>query len=73
MGTAVPAMLVVKLIIGSDAGLGSSMTDTDQNEGDTYSEAETVARREAALRNMLATPHKPHSASKKGRRESQVK
>lgn len=34
---------------------------------DTYSEAETVARREAALRNMLATPHRPHSASKKAR------
>jgi len=28
------------------------------NEGDTYSEAETVARREAALKRMLATPHK---------------
>ena len=27
---------------------------------DTYSEAETVARREAALSRMLATPHKPH-------------
>ena len=27
---------------------------------DTYSEAETVARREAALKRMLATPHKPH-------------
>lgn len=27
---------------------------------DTYSEAETEARREAALTRMLATPHKPH-------------
>jgi hypothetical protein len=27
---------------------------------DTYSEAETVARAEAALKRMLATPHKPH-------------
>lgn len=25
-----------------------------------YSEKETVARREAALKRMLATPHKPH-------------
>jgi hypothetical protein len=35
------------------------MTDTDQQQ-DTYSEAETEARREAALKRMLATPHKPH-------------
>ena len=27
---------------------------------DTYSEAETAARREAVLKNVLATPHKPH-------------
>ena len=27
---------------------------------DTYNEAETEARREAALKRMLATPHKPH-------------
>ena len=27
---------------------------------ETYTEAETVARREAALKRMLATPHKPH-------------
>lgn len=33
---------------------------TDDAKTDTYSEAETIARREAALRNMLATPHKPH-------------
>jgi hypothetical protein len=32
---------------------------------DTYSEAETVARREAALKRMLTTPHKPHKAQKK--------
>ncbi len=30
----------------------------------TYSEEETVARREAALKRMLATPHKPHDAMK---------
>lgn len=27
---------------------------------DTYSEAETVARREAALKRAFATPHRPH-------------
>lgn len=31
-----------------------------QKENETYSEEETVARREAALKRMLATPHKPH-------------
>ena len=34
---------------------------------ETYSEAETDARREAALKRMLATPPKPHKAMK-GRR-----
>lgn len=32
----------------------------------TYSEEETVARREAALKRMLATPHKPHKSRKTG-------
>ena len=27
---------------------------------ETYSEEETVARREAAIQRMLKTPHKPH-------------
>jgi hypothetical protein len=27
---------------------------------ETYGEAETIERREAALKRMLATPHKPH-------------
>ncbi len=40
---------------------------------DTYSEAETVARREAALRNLLATPHRPHRDSKQTGRKSQGK
>lgn len=31
---------------------------------DTYSDAETVARMQAALKRALTTPHKPHSASK---------
>lgn len=34
-----------------------AMADAPQ---DTYSEAETEVRREAALKRMLATPHKPH-------------
>ena len=41
------------------------MTNSDRDE--TYSEEETVARREAALKRMLATPHKPHKESKKGK------
>lgn len=31
-----------------------------QEDVETHTEAETVARREAALKRMLATPHKPH-------------
>jgi len=31
-------------------------------EGDTYSEAETDARREATLKRLLASPPKPHKA-----------
>ena len=36
----------------------------DHKLEDIYSEAETVARREAALKRAFATPHKPHKASK---------
>jgi hypothetical protein len=32
----------------------------DDQNSETYSEEETVARREAAIQRMLATPHKPH-------------
>lgn len=46
------------------------MVKSNQQSADTYSEAETAARREAALKTMFATPHKPHSASKKGGKES---
>jgi hypothetical protein len=45
----------------------------DPKEHDTYSEAETVARREAALQRAFATPHKPHKASKEKRFESHLK
>jgi hypothetical protein len=40
------------------------MADTDHQD-DTYSEAETVARREAALKRAFATPPKPHKAMRK--------
>lgn len=40
---------------------------------DTYSEAETVTRREAALQYALTTPPKPHEAMRKGRVESRKK
>jgi hypothetical protein len=36
------------------------MTD----DPETYSEEETQRRREAALKRMLATPHKPHEKKK---------
>jgi hypothetical protein len=39
----------------------------DPKESETYSEEETVKRREAALKRMLQTPHKPHKDSKKGK------
>ena len=31
---------------------------------ETYSESETDKRRDAALKRMLATPHRPHKADK---------
>lgn len=40
------------------------MPQTTPKSDDTYSEAETVARREAALKSLLTTPHKPHGDSK---------
>ena len=43
------------------------MSGTDQKQEETYSEAETEARAAAALKRMLATPHKPH-APLKGRK-----
>jgi hypothetical protein len=33
---------------------------TDGCDPETYTEAETEARREAALKRMFAMPHKPH-------------
>ena len=40
---------------------------------ETYSEEETERRREAALKRMLATPHRPHEADKGKRKQSQSK
>ena len=40
-----------------------AMAKPDQ-KAETYSDAETVARMQAALKRALATPHKPHTASK---------
>jgi hypothetical protein len=38
------------------------MGNVKQNE-DVYSEAETVQRRESALKRMLTTPHQPHKTT----------
>jgi len=46
---------------------------TNDPKDDNYSEAETAALAEAALKRMLATPPKPHKDSKLGRkRESRA-
>jgi hypothetical protein len=49
------------------------MPDRSPPDPDTYSEAETVARREATLKTLLATPPKPLKAIPKKRRESRGK
>ena len=41
---------------------------TDDPE-ESYSEEETKRRAEAALKRMLATPHKPHEKMKKGEKD----
>jgi len=40
-----------------------------EKESETYSKKETEARREAALKRMLTTPHKPQEKTKKGKRK----
>jgi hypothetical protein len=40
----------------------------DPKQDETYSEEETERRAAAALKRMLATPHRPHKDSKKGKR-----
>ncbi len=37
-----------------------------EDKAETYSPEETKVRAEAALKRMLATPHKPHEKLKKG-------
>jgi hypothetical protein len=37
----------------------------DDPKGETYSDKETVQRREAALKRMLATPPQPHKSKQK--------
>lgn len=49
------------------------MTSTNQKQDDTYSDKETAARADAALKRMLATPPKPHKDSKVGRRSESGK
>lgn len=41
-----------------------------QIDNETYTEVETIARREAALKRAFTMPHKPHKTSKVGRKES---
>jgi hypothetical protein len=41
---------------------------SDPNQEEAYSEEETVARREAALKRMLQTPHTPHKEAKRPKR-----
>ena len=36
------------------------MSDAHLESSETYTEAETIARREAALKRAFAMPHKPH-------------
>jgi hypothetical protein len=42
----------------------------EPNPIESYTEAETQRRAEAALKRMLTTPHRPHEASGKRRKES---
>jgi hypothetical protein len=44
-----------------------------RSSNDTYNEAETVQRREATLKRMLATPHRPHAESAKPRKSKAKK
>lgn len=41
------------------------------DDPETYTEEETERRREAALKRMLTTPHKPHSEAAKPKRTNE--
>jgi hypothetical protein len=43
------------------------------SSSDQYTEAETTARAEAALKRMLATPPKPHKEMKIGKRKAKAR
>jgi hypothetical protein len=43
-----------------------------KTKGDEFSEEETIARAEAALKRMLATPHRSHEEMKVGRKKRVV-
>jgi hypothetical protein len=45
----------------------------DKPSDERYSESETVQRREAALKRMLATPHQPHKPGTKGAKRGRPK
>lgn len=47
------------------------MSPPKDKDSDSYSEREAAERREAALKRMLATPHKPHKPI--GRKASPAK
>ena len=49
------------------------MVMPSQIDDETYSEDETIARREAALKRAFTMPHKPHKASKEKGKESKGK
>jgi hypothetical protein len=44
------------------------MTGSKKSD-EAYEDEEAIERREAALKRMLSTPHKPHSESKIGKRK----
>ena len=67
------ARLATCAIVAGSCALGgisleSKMSGTNQQQDDAYSEKETAARAEAALKRMLATPPKLHKDSKVGRK-----